>query len=192
VNNLKQIALAMHNYESANNCFPPAATYDANGKPLLSWRVLLLPYLEQSSLYSQFQLDEAWDSPHNKPLGEKALTVFQCPSDPVLSAQTTYQVVVDSRSLFTGQPEGVRIAHVTDGTSNTLMVVEAASPVPWSKPDDLSLATTDPLLGAGSKHPGGFNVSMADGSVRFFKNSISPATLRAMVTRNGGEVVTVP
>src|SRR5271166_372859 len=70
-NNLKQIALAMHNYASANNCFPPAATYTRDGKPLLSWRVLILPYLEQASLYNQFHLDEAWDSPNNKPLGDR-------------------------------------------------------------------------------------------------------------------------
>jgi len=191
-NNLKQIALAMLNYESANGCFPPAATYDADGKPLLSWRVLILPYLEQGNLYNQFHLDEAWDSPNNKPLGDRLLNVFHCPSQVVPPGLTTYEVVVDPRSLFTGKPSGVPIGAVTDGLSNTLLVVEGAVPVPWSKPGDLSLASGEPLLGMGSKHPGGLNVLTADGSVRFFKNSISPQVLKAMATCNGGEVIPFP
>src|SRR5437588_6801844 len=80
-NNLKQIGLAMHNYHSSNNCFPPAFTTDRDGKPLLSWRVLLLPYLECSSLYANFHLDEPWDSPHNRPLVNQMPSVFACPSD---------------------------------------------------------------------------------------------------------------
>jgi len=195
-NNLKQIALAMFNYESANGCFPPAATYDGDGKPLLSWRVLILPYLEQASLYNQFHLDEAWDSPNNKPLGDRMPSVFRCASELIAPGLTTYQVVVDLRSMFTGKPPGVPLRAVTDGASNTLMVVEGAKPVPWSKPGDLSLASSDPMLGMGSKHPGGFNVSMADGSVRFIKSSgsssISPRVLKAIVTRNGNEAITPP
>jgi len=191
-NNLKQIALAMHNYAAANNCFPPAATYDRDGKPLLSWRVLLLPYLEQASLYNEFHLDEAWDSPNNKPLGNRMLNVFQCPSEHVAPGLTTYEVVVDVRSMFTGKPPGVPLQAVTDGLSNTLLVVEGAKPVPWSKPEDLSLASSEPVLGMGSKHPGGFNASMSDGSVRFFLSSINPRVLRAMVTRNGNETITPP
>jgi prepilin-type processing-associated H-X9-DG protein len=191
-NNLKQIALAMHNYASAYNCFPPAATYDSDGKPLLSWRVLLLPYLEEASLYNQFRLDEPWDSPNNKPLADRIPGMFRCPSDVVPLGMTTYEVVVDPRSLFTGQPRGVSLREVTDGTSNTLMVVEGADPVPWTKPDGLSLTSNAQMLGMGSKHPGGLNASFADGSVRFLKNSISPSTLRALVTRNGNEPITPP
>jgi len=189
-NNLKQIGLAMHNYASANGCFPPAATYDANGKPLLSWRVLILPYLEQGALYNQFHLDEAWDSPNNKPLGDRLLNVFRCPSAGDLPpGLTTYEVVVDPGSLFTGKPSGVPVQAVTDGLSNTLLVVEGAVPVPWSKPGDLSLASGEPMLGMGSKHPGGLNALMGDGSVHFIKTSISPQVLKALVTRNGGETI---
>jgi len=188
-NNLKQIGLAMFNYEAANGCFPPAATYDADGKPLLSWRVLILPYLEQAALYNQFHLDEAWDSPNNKPLGDRLPDVFRCPSVVMPKGLTTYEVIVDPSSLFTGKPPGVPIADVTDGTSNTLLVVEGAVPVPWSKPGDLSHASGEPMLGMGSKHPGGLNALMADGSVHFIKTSISPQVLKALVTRNGGEVV---
>jgi prepilin-type processing-associated H-X9-DG protein len=191
-NNLKQIALAMHNYASTYDCFPPAATYDGDGKPLLSWRVLILPYLEQGPLYGQFHLDEAWDSPRNKPLADQMPNVFHCPSEPETNGLTTYQVVVDPRSMFTEKPSGVPINTVTDGTSNTLTVVESKTPVPWSKPSDLSLKSSDPLLGMGSKHPGGFNATMADGAVRFIKMTISPQVLKALVTRNASEPVNPP
>jgi prepilin-type processing-associated H-X9-DG protein len=192
-NNQKQIALAMHNFESTNGVFPPAAIFDPSGKPLLSWRVLILPYVEELSLYEQFHLDEPWDSPHNKPLAERIPPVYRCPSEPALTqGLTTYQVIVGPRSMFTGEPTGVSLSGVRDGMSSTLTVVEAASAVPWTKPEDLSLASTDPMLGVGSKHPGGFNVTMADGSVRFFKTSTGAQALRAMVTRDGRERVAAP
>jgi prepilin-type processing-associated H-X9-DG protein len=196
VNNLKMIALGMHNYESAKGRLPPAATYDAHGKPLLSWRVLILPYVEQESLYSQFHLDEPWDSPHNKPLADQMPTVFQCPSRPLPEGQTTYEVIVDPSSLFRGTASGVTIPEVTDGLQNTLMVVEAADPVPWSKPEDLSLASNSPAFGIGSNHPGVVNAAMGDGSVRSIKSfTAAPASrdlIKALATRNGNEPVNPP
>jgi prepilin-type processing-associated H-X9-DG protein len=195
-NNLKQIALAMHHYESAFGSFPPAAGYDKDGNPLLSWRVLLLPYLEEDGLYEQFHLDEAWDSPNNKPLGDRMPRVFQCPSGDLSQGLTTYEVVVDPHSMFTGKPTGVPFSSVIDGTSKTLLVVEGASPVPWTEPSDLSLASSKPSLGMGSKHPGGFNAVMADGSVHFQStegnDAISPQDLRALVTRDGQEAIDAP
>ncbi len=198
VGHMKQIALALHNYAAANDCFPPAATYDKDGKPLLSWRVLILPYLSQTSLFDQFALNEPWDSPRNKPLSEQAPEVFRCPSDMNAARMTTYQVVVDPRSIFTGKPDGVQLKTITDGMSTTLLFAESTTPVTWSKPDDLSLTSSDPTLGMGSKHPGGFNVSMSDGSIRFvfFKtsggNPLSQSTLRGLATRNGNEAVSPP
>jgi prepilin-type processing-associated H-X9-DG protein len=195
-NNMKQIALAMFNYTTTESALPPAATYDADGKPLLSWRVLILPHLGQQSLYQKFHLDEPWDSPHNKPLADEMPTVFACPSDPLAQKLTPYQVVVDPRSIFTGEPSGVPLSSVTDGTSSTILFAEAIRAVPWSKPEELSLTSVEPFLGMGSKHPGVFNMAMADGSVRFFPTSGptagSPETLKALVTRNGRERVTVP
>ncbi len=196
VNNLKDIAMAMGNYHSAFGSFPAAATFDKAGKPLLSWRVLLLPYLEQGELYNQFHLDEAWDSPHNKPLADKMPRVFQCPSGELSQGLTTYEVFVEPNSMFTGTPSEVTIEDVTDGSSRTLLVVETTKLVPWTKPGGLSFASSEPGLGMGSKHPGGFNVSMADGSVRFLRMSgndaTSPGNLRAMVTRDGNEEVPAP
>ena len=97
--------------------------------------------------------------------------------------------------MFTGDPVGVALKTVTDGTSNTLLVVEAATPVSWSEPADLSLSS-GAMLGMGSKHPGGFNALFADGSVRFIKGTVntpaSPTLIKSLVTRNGGEVFSMP
>ncbi|MGO8902974.1 MAG: DUF1559 domain-containing protein, partial [Isosphaeraceae bacterium] len=215
VNNIKQIMLAMHNYISANSSFPRDIT-DKNGKPLLSWRVAILPYVEQGVLFDKFKLDEPWDSPHNQELLKYMPLVYQCPSrasaqsakaatieairsDLVYqgpsraSAQpytTTYRGFVGAGALFeTGRD--IRFANITDGLSNTIAVVEAKDAVAWTKPDDLPFdgQANRSLHGAGSSHPGGFNCGMADGSVRFIKISINPATLRALITRAGGEVI---
>ncbi len=190
-NNLKQIGLANHNYLSANGTFPMPAITDKDGKPLLSWRVAILPYLEQQQLYNRFKLDEPWDSPNNKPLIKEMPPVYLCPSrrnpEP---GTTTYRVFVGNGALFQ-EGAGTGIQTVTDGTSNTIMVVESKDGVPWSKPDDLKF---DPeakpsLYGAGSPHPNGFNTGFADGSVRFIKNSVSLQVWKALITRASGEVI---
>ncbi len=192
VNNLKQIALAMHNCVSANNRFPRAASVNANGKLLLSWRVAILPYLGHQELYNKFNLDEPWDSSHNKPLIREMPAVYLCP-DRVKpeSFTTTYQVIVGNGAIFE-KDQDVGVVDVTDGTSNTVMVVEAKNAVPWTKPEDLTFdpAAAPSLCGAGSSHPGGFNATMGDGSVRFIRDTIDLKKFRSMITRNQGEVVT--
>jgi hypothetical protein len=201
-NNLKQLGLALHNFHDANGAFPAQAITDPNGKPLLSWRVAILPYLEQGALYEQFHLDEPWDSPHNLSLLSQMPTVYQCPTEPpqVGSGMTTYQVIAGPGSLFdpqvakfvqTGQTQGVRLTDVTDGTSNTLMVIESSNPVEWTKPDDIPYQPGGPTIPPGSKHPGGENALLGDGSVRFLRNSIAPQTLDALITRKGGEVISL-
>ena len=140
VNNLKQIMLAMHNYHDANNSFPPAFRASEKGKPLLSWRVLILPYLDQNELYKQFHLDEPWDSPHNKSLIAKMPDVYRCPEiDPEKApvGKTTYVTPRGEQTMFPGAT-GVSIAQVTDGTSNTIAVVDAGADnmVVWTVPDD--------------------------------------------------------
>jgi len=189
-NNIKQIMLAMHNYHAANNFFPRDIT-DKDGKPLLSWRVAILPSIEQGELYNKFKLDEPWDSPHNKELLKEMPPTFLCPSrvkpEPFT---TTYRGFVGARAIFeTGQDIGM--AGVLDGTSNTIAVAEASEAVPWSKPADLPFdeQAKPSLYGAGSSHPGGFNCGFADGSVRFIKNSINAIVFKALITRNGGEVI---
>jgi prepilin-type processing-associated H-X9-DG protein len=191
VNNEKQIGLAMHNFHSSNNVFPKPAITDKDGKPLLSWRVAILPYIEHKDLYDRFKLDEPWDSPHNKALLKEMPTTYLCPSRSYKGDYTTtYQLMVGPGAMFEKDGE-TGIQHITDGTSNTIMVLEAETPVPWSKPDDLVF---DPnakpsFYGAGSNHPGGFNAVFGDGSVRFLKKSISLQVFKALLTRAGGEVL---
>ncbi len=192
-NNLKQIALAMHNYHATTNTLPKPAITDKDGKPTLSWRVAILPYIEQQELYNRFHVDEPWDSPHNKALIKEMPVTYACPSRPPAEpGMTTYQTFVGPGALFEdGKATG--IADITDGTSNTIMFVEAKEAVTWTKPDDLKFdpgaAADESLYGGFSLHPGGFNTSFADGSVRFIKRSISPIVFKALITRNGGEVI---
>jgi prepilin-type processing-associated H-X9-DG protein len=193
VNNLKQIGLAMHNYHSTHGSFPPAYTVDKDGKPLLSWRVLILPFLEQEALYKEFHLDEPWDSPHNKPLIERMPTSYVCPSESdkrVDRGKTTYLTPRGKATIFPGS-EGVKIQKITDGTSNTIFTVDAPSSraVTWTKPDDWDVEPNADLKQIFGRHPGGTNFGFADGSVHFIKDTIDPKTLQKLVTRDGGEVI---
>jgi hypothetical protein len=193
-NNLKQIALAMFNHEAAFQRFPARFTRDKNENPGLSWRVKLLPFLDQQELYEQFHLDEPWDSEHNKTLLEKMPAIYASPNDPDLAkaGQTRYVVLVGEGTLFDNEnDEGPRIADVTDGTSNTIMVVEARSDaaVNWTEPEDLEIDDEDPLAGLEGARVGGFLAALADGSVRFISDNIDLDVLKALMTRAGGEVV---
>src|SRR4051794_37920944 len=190
VNNLKHIGIAMHNYHAAFNALPGAAILDKNGKPLLSWRVAILPYIEEDNLYKEFRLDEAWDSKHNKKLIEKmpktyAPTIQGKPRKP---NTTYYQAFTGPDALFnTKAAFGPRFANVTDGTSNTAMVVEAGEPVIWSKPDDVVYDAKKALPKLGGLFKEGFHVTVGDGSTRFISRKAKPAALRALITPSGGE-----
>ncbi len=192
-NNLKQIGLAMHNYHEANGTLPPAAITDKNGKPLLSWRVAILPYLESGDLYSRFHLDEPWDSPHNHSLLGAMPSIYACPSDRTLKPETTgYQAVIGPRTAFTPDYRPLPFQDFTDGLMNTVVVVETYRGVPWTKPEDLTFDMNPQLSGLGNPHGyhvNGFNALFADGSVRFLKSSIAPRVLGALLTRNGSEAI---
>jgi hypothetical protein len=189
-NNLKQIALAFHNFHDTYGAFPPQAIYGKDGKALLSWRVQILPFIEQQELYKRFHLDEPWDSPHNKKLLEVMPKVYAVPVDEkaLKAHETYYQGFVGKGALFNGK-KGSRIADITDGTSNTIMVVEAAKAVPWTKPEDLPFDAGKPLPKLATFWSGNFMAAMCDGSVRTISKSISEKTLRAAITINGGEVL---
>ena len=189
VNNLKQLALAMHMYLDKNGTFPTAATHDKAGKALLSWRVAILPYIEQEKLYDEFKLDEAWDSEHNKKLLAKMPKLFACPAGTAKANHTFYQVFVGKGAAFEGK-KGIKIPDFTDGTSNTLLIAEGGSDVPWTKPADLDYQPLAKALPAvGGIFPTGFNAAFADGSVRFLPKMLKAKTLTAYITRNGGEVI---
>jgi hypothetical protein len=189
-NNLKQMALAMHNYLDVYKTFPAHASYDKQGKPLLSWRVHILPFIEQENLYRQFHLDEPWDSAHNKKLIAKMPRVYQSPFSRAGPGKTTYVVPIGKNTIFPADPKGVRIQDITDGTSNTIMIMEADDDhaVIWTRPEDLRVDPKQPLRGLGGK-AGRFLAAFADGSVHAISRTIELDTLRALFTRNGGEVL---
>jgi hypothetical protein len=196
-NNLKQIGIALHNYESTYGKLPihgvvanGAPLTRPNDKPLLSWRVALLPYIEQDNLYKQFRLNESWDSPHNKALIEKMPAIFASVEKPGKPGYTHLQMVIGQNAMPT---TGMSIVGITDGTSNTIAVIEAAEPVIWTKPDDVMLPaklTPGELKKKfGGQFPGGFNVVMWDGWVRFVHDTVSERTLSLALNPNDGQVL---
>lgn len=189
-NNLKQISLAMHNYQDAMGRCVPSAITDARGRPLLSWRVELLPYLEQDVLYRQFKRDEPWDSPTNKPLLTQMPRVYAKPNYPESLARglTYYCVFVGPGAAFEpGKTLRFSPQDFPDGLSNTLLITESSYGVPWTRANDLDYAPDRPVPPLGTADATGFNVALADGSVRFIRKDISETALRALITRNGNE-----
>jgi hypothetical protein len=165
--------------------------YGDYGQPLLSWRVLLLPDIEQKELFHEFHLDEPWDSPHNVQLLARMPATYAPPpgkASKVPPHHTVCQVFVGRGAAFEGR-EGLRLpADFPDGTSNTLLVVEAGEPVPWTKPEDLAYDPGGRLPGLRCLFRDGFRAALGDGSVRWLlKRDLGEATLRALITRNGGD-----
>lgn len=208
-NNLKHIGLAMHNHHDTLKRLPPAYITDENGKRLHSWRVLILPYIEQQALYEQIRLNEPWDSPYNRQFHNRIPEVYRCPSAGADrgSGFTNFMVVVDDTSQD-GRPGrtafgpgklsgerwyegGFSFRDVIDATSNTIMVVEVAgSTTNWMEPADLNLSEQTGINASksgnclSSKHSNGVNVLMADGSVRMLEENLSPNTLKELLRRD--------
>jgi hypothetical protein len=191
MNNLKQLALAMYNYSDVAKHFPPPANRGPDGKPLLSWRVAILPYIEQGQLYNQFHLNEPWDSPHNKALIGKMPALFRLPSSKAAPGMTNYVVPVGGGALYSSTGEEPTLKDISDGTSNTIMLVgvDDKHAVIWTKPDDMPFDPQDPKKGIGSVYREGFPAAFCDGSVRILRSTIDPTTLKALFTRAGGEVI---
>ena len=191
VNSLKQIGLAMHNYENAKGGLPPAVLYGPDGKTPYSWRVALLPYLDANDVYSQYRFDEPWDGPNNRKLIPKMPPFYACPNDgqAIPSHNTSYFVLTGPATLFPDRKEGMKFSEITDGISNTIQVVEAKHEVPWTKPEDISYDANKPLPKLGGFHPGGFNAAFADGAVRFISERVDQTVFRSLITGAGGEVI---
>ena len=187
-NNMKQMMLAFHNYHDTYGHFPARANYDNNGKPLLSWRVHILPFIDQQALYSRFKLNEPWDSPHNRKLIRLMPGTYANPNLPAGSV-TNYLAVIGHDSVFS--KTGIRIQRIADGTSNTAMMVEvnADRAVPWTKPVDHEFNEKAPKAGLGTLRPRVFLTAFADGSVRGIRITVDPKILRALVTKSGQEVI---
>jgi hypothetical protein len=185
---LRTIALAMHEYHSKERHFPPASLRAPDGKPLLSWRVAILPFLGQQELYDAFHLDEPWDSPHNKPLVEKMPKVFALPIPAKTPHTTDYKVFVGDGTVFEPVSD-VAIASITDGPSLTILAVRAGPPVPWTKPEDIPFTPGEPLPRITGPLKGGFLAVMADGSIHFVSDKAKPGTVEAAIMRNDGRAV---
>jgi prepilin-type processing-associated H-X9-DG protein len=204
VNNHKQIGLAYHNYLAAHGSFPTAVLLGGKNKSVpYSWRVALLPFIEQQELYSQYNFDEPWDGPSNRKLLDKMPAIYGYPGpDGTPSSRTnsayfvfTGPSTVLSAGPVSGPPKGNAVPagpginQITDGTSNTILAVEAQREIPWTKPEDIPFFPNGPVPELGGFTPEGFNAAFVDGSVRYIKKSIPPNLLKALITRDGGEVI---
>lgn len=200
-NNMKQVTLAIHNYHDVNGVMP-ANSYSATGQPLLSWRVHILPYVEQDNLYRQFNLNEPWDGPQNKRLLSMMPVTYATPAERSAKrwgTTTFYRGFSSPGTLFEKNnrgiqnpqfPRGYTMTDVTDGLSNTIIVVEAGDAVEWTKPDDLDISPGKPMPRLGGVRPQSDVIlaGMADGSVRSVRRTTPENMWRFAATRNGGEV----
>ncbi len=192
--NLQQLAQAMLKYHKDHGHLPANAIYSKKGEPLLSWRVELLPYLERDEMYKRFKLDEPWDSPNNIKLIDKMPEVFNDWGASRVNKHkaTRFRVFSGKGTAFEGT-QGLRLGDFTDGTPTTFLIVVARRPVPWSKPDLLPYLPNRPLCGLGSPiNEEGFYAACADGKIHFIKDKKDEKTIRALITRNGGEKVRLP
>ena len=190
-NNLKQIAVALRTYADEFGCLPPAYTVDAEGKPLHSWRTLILPQMEQKQLYDQIDLSKPWDDPANRLAYEANIPGYHCPSAVLPKGHTTYLAVVADGGCF--QPTRPRpLAEITDDHNQTLMVIEVPPQraVHWMSPSDASeelvlnaVAAEEPA------HPSGTQAVFVSGDVHFFHAETKPETLRALISIAGNDRV---
>ena len=191
---MKQICLALYNYHDRYKSIPPAAVYDAEGRPLLSWRVLVLPFLSQEDgkLYQQFHLDEPWDSPHNLLLADRMPGQFRCPSDTTSKPNATSYVAVTGEGTFFPPGRTVTVKDVKDGTANTIMFGEIlSSTIVWTKPEDVVFDDKFDISKFSSLHSRGPQFCFGDGTQRPIRNTIDPKVFRALATIAGGEQIDV-
>ncbi|MEO8497516.1 MAG: DUF1559 domain-containing protein [Planctomycetota bacterium] len=205
-NNLKGIALALHNYHDVYKTFPPAYIKGPNGRRMHSWRVLILPYLEADtcqSLYDAYNFDEPWDGPNNRELALQMPQVFCCPSQCKRGSKptglTNYFAVVGENTAWPGE-QAIGFRDIIDGSSNTLLLLEVANrPITWTEPTDIEFAEATDILMRREFAPhgyedffhdrklGGCQIALADGSVRFVAQQADDVASKLLIRRNDGE-----
>ena len=191
--NMKHIGIAMHAYHDVHAALPSAAILGKKGKPLLSWRVAILPYVEQGPLFVQIKLDEPWDSVHNKKVFDDnpMPSVFAVVGTTKPGDKNTHMQVFRGNGAMFDLVKGVNVFTIADGSSNTILFATAKTAVPWMKPDDMEFdPKADPrdlLLYIGGRT----NIGFCDGTVRSLKKSTTVENMRALITKSGGEIVTI-
>ncbi|MEX0716684.1 MAG: DUF1559 domain-containing protein [Planctomycetaceae bacterium] len=205
-NNLRNLALAMHNHHDVYKGLPKATILSEAGEPLLSWRAgQMLRFIEEDALLQQFNSDEPWDGPHNSQFIERMPVLYQDPTfaDAVPPGETNYMVfngpgaIFDDTVMRGGNRRpfvGTDFSDAKDGTTNTILIVQAGpdKAVPWSKPQDLPFDENTTVEALGMVPPRGFQVVAADGAVHILPADVSPDVLRALITRAGREAVSFP
>ncbi|HEV3136667.1 MAG TPA: DUF1559 domain-containing protein [Pirellulales bacterium] len=200
MNNLKQLGIALHNYHDFYRSLPPAVVAGPDGKPMHSWRVLILPFVEDAGLkqlHTRYDFKEPWNGPHNIQLADKMPKVFACPNDS--NRQASYLAVVGPETAWPGS-NGIAFRGISDGTANTLMLVEVAeSGINWLEPRDLTFEQAaqginipEAKLGISSHHQGGAEFLFCDGSAHFLSDGIAPDVLRSLLTAAGNDIVPIP
>jgi beta-lactamase regulating signal transducer with metallopeptidase domain len=191
--NLKQLGLAMHNYHDVHHHFPPAVVIGPDGKTPHSWRVELLPFLVASPKKANvtYRMNEPWDSPANKKVLEQMPDVFRSPLADPKSTNSSYFVFVGPGTPFEGGA-GIKIREITDGTSNTLMIVESKRDIPWTKPEDIPFDPNGPPPELREFKPGEFAAAFCDGAVRILHNREVKDQLKWLIERNDRYPVTLP
>lgn len=193
LNNMRQIVLALHNYHDEHGTLPPAYMIDAEGNRLHSWRALILPYMEGNRVYELIDFTKPWDAPENEAARNSMVEAFVCPSAPYEDEHlSTYVAVVGPEFLFDG-PHGRSFASVTDGTSNTIAIIEVSpdKAVHWMSPEDVDeeFVFENPEENLRTGHPGTFIAGYLDGRTVGLQLDMDPKTLRAMLTIAGGEKI---
>ncbi|MCL2744495.1 MAG: DUF1559 domain-containing protein [Planctomycetaceae bacterium] len=204
--NLNKLALGLHRYHEKDEAipptyyygykgtFPPLYTVDEEGKPLHSWRVLILPYIGQQDLYDQIRLNEPWDSEHNKQFHNIKIPVFSCPANNLClpGKDCTYSAIAGEGLIpatEAGITTGTKISNFTAGTSNTIAIIEVKEPFCWMNPtaditlDELAKGINEPGR-VGSFHSGGCNAAFFDASIRFLPQTIDNVLLKDIGTRD--------
>lgn len=203
--NLKEIVLALRTYHDVHDCFPPAYLADENGRPMHSWRVLILPFLGEKELYEQYRFDEPWNGPNNSSLAASIPYGLRCPSEP-WSGNTNYFLITGNGTAW-ADDRAPRIDEFTDGLAETIFVVEVSgSNVLWTEPRDLTMdeamlgINRAPGVGISSRHPvrgrrekpESANVAFGEGQPVNLKNGFPLDELERLLTHRGGEAVATP